>query len=136
MPLPIVPVLALVLSVLAWGLASGRRLPTGFRHRGCQGRFWRRSFPNTPKTRIRIFLQVFADSFAFETRDGLRFSPHDRILTVYRALYPSRWTPDSLELETFAQEIEKRYGLRLKSIWNDQLSLGDVFRAIEAPSNG
>ena len=78
--------------------------------------------------------QVFVDAFAFDTSEKLKFSPEDRILDVYRAVYPSRWTPDSLEVETFACALEKRFGLRLESLWSDQLTLGDVFTAIEAKS--
>jgi hypothetical protein len=40
----------------------------------------------------------------------------------------------SLEVETLACELEKRFGLRLESLWSDQLTLGDVFTAVEAKS--
>lgn len=53
--------------------------------------------------------------------------PDDEILTIYRALYPRRWTPDALELETLAEDVEKRYGLELGHIWNERLSLGQLF---------
>ena len=39
--------------------------------------------------------------------EKLKFSPGDRILDVYRAVYPSRWTPDALGLEAFAEELDK-----------------------------
>ena len=132
MSLPALCVLALVLCIFAWGLKFGGRLPTSFRDRACQGRGWRRAFPRAPKTRIRTFLQVFVDAFAFNAGEKLKFSPKDRILDVYRAVYPSRWTPDSLEVEAFACELERWFGLRLESLWSEQLTLGDVFTAIEA----
>jgi propanediol dehydratase small subunit len=134
MSLPAVCILALVLCIFVWGLKFGGRLPSGFRDRACQGRDWRRAFPRAPKPRIRTFLQVFVDAFAFDANEKLKFSPEDRILDVYRAVYPSRWTPDSLEVETFACELEKRFGLRLECLSSDQLTLGDVFSAIEAKS--
>jgi propanediol dehydratase small subunit len=134
MSLPAVCVLVLVLCIFAWGLKFGGRLPSSFRDRACQARDWRRAFPRAPKARIRTFLQVFVDAFAFDASEKLKFSPEDRILDVYRAVYPSRWTPDSLEVETLACELEKRFGLRLESLWSDQLTLGDVFTAIEAKS--
>jgi hypothetical protein len=126
--------LALVLGILGSGLIFGGRLPSGFRDRACQGRGWRRAFPNAPKERIRAFLQVFVGAFAFRGSERLKFSPDDRILDVYRAVYPSRWVPDSLELEAFASELENQFGLRLESLWNDQLTLGEVFAAVEAKS--
>jgi hypothetical protein len=127
-------VLALVLGILAWGLIFGGRVPKVYRDRACQGTSWRRSFPRASKAQIRAYLQVFANSFAFDADENLKFSPTDRILDVYRAVYPSRWTPDALEVETFAEELEKRFGLRLEALWNDQLTLGEVFAAIEAKS--
>lgn len=134
MPLPTVLILTLVLFVFALGLALGRRLPIGFRDRACQGRTWRREYPKATKAQIRTFLHVFVEAFGFDKTDSLRFSPHDSILTVYRALYPSQWTPDSLEFETWALMLEKRYGHNLSDLWNDQLTLGELFRAIEAPT--
>ena len=128
-------VLALVLGILGSGLIFGGRLPNGFRDRACQGRGWRRAFPNAPKDRIRAFLQVFVGAFAFRDSERLKFSPADRILDVYRAVYPSRWVPDSLELEAFASELENRFGVRLESFWSDQLTLGEVFAAVEAKSD-
>ena len=77
-------VLALVLGILGSGLIFGGRLPSGFRDRACQGRGWRRAFPNAPKDRIRAFLQVFVGAFAFRDSERLQFSPDDRILDVYR----------------------------------------------------
>jgi len=71
---------------------------------------------------------------AFDASEKLKFSPEDRILDVYRAVYPPRHAPDSLELETFACELEKRFGLRLASLWSDQLTPGEVFTAIESKS--
>lgn len=123
--------LAVIIGIFAHGVMFGGRLPRGFRNRSCQGRGWRRAFPATSQARIRAFLQVFADAFAFDSREKLKFSPDDGVLDVYRAVYPSRWTPDALELEAFAQELEKQFGVRLESIWRDQLTLGDVLMAIE-----
>jgi len=40
----------------------------------------------------------------------LKFSPDDRVLDVYRALYPDCTLPDDLELETLARLITQKYG--------------------------
>lgn len=135
MPLAIVPVLALVLLLLATSLVWGRPPPVGFRGRACQGRAWRRAFPDAPRDGIRSFLDVFVESFGFDASCRLSWSPDDRILDVYQALYPRSWGPDAMELEAFALMLEKRYGLRLAERWNDQLTLGALFGAIEERLN-
>lgn len=131
MPLAIVPILALVLFWLTTRFVWNRRLPLGFRNRACQGRAWRRAFPEAPKDRIRSFLDVFVESFGFDSSCRLSWSPQDRILGVYEALYPRPWGGDAMELEAFALMLEKRYGLRLAERWNDQLTLGELFGCIE-----
>ncbi len=34
-----------------------------------------------------------------------------------------------MELETLAQEVECEYGIDLEGLWNDQLTLGELFAA-------
>jgi propanediol dehydratase small subunit len=115
--------------VALWCLAKiGGRLPGPYGDRVCQGREWRREFPNAPKADIREFLTLFVDAFAFSGKDKLKFDPSDKILSVYRTLYPSRWMPDALELETLATEVEKRYGFSFSSVWSEDLTLGDLFK--------
>lgn len=108
-------------------IARRRRLAPLF-NRPCAGREWRRRFPDAPKEEVRQFLQMFVDSFSLERERYLTFRPDDQIMEVYRAINPPKWTvADSLELETFALAIESRYGFSLKSIWRDELTLGEVF---------
>src|SRR5262249_22463438 len=71
--------------------------------RGCMGIRWRRRFPDAPTANIREFLGIFVDAFAFGQRRRGRFSPEDRVMDVYRALYPPEDSmADDLELETLA----------------------------------
>jgi len=123
-------VLGLVVGAIAIAACFVDGLPDRIRQRKCQGAAWRRAFPDAPKQAIRAFLSLFVDAFAFRTSDRLKFAPEDRIIDLYRSVNPSRWLPDALELETFAQDLERRFGFHLESVWNDQLTLGDVFRAI------
>jgi hypothetical protein len=53
--------------------------------------------------------------------------PDDQILSVYRALYPIKGWPDAIELETLALRVEKTYGVELRSIWRDDLTMGEIF---------
>ena len=108
-------------------IARRRRL-SPMLDRSCAGRDWRRAFPDAPKGDIRTFLKLFVDGFALRRKHYLAFRPTDRIMDVYRAINPPEWTAaDSMELEIFAQELERRYGLSLESIWRDDLTLGEVF---------
>jgi hypothetical protein len=120
-------VLAAVICTLAWGVLIAGRLPGPYRTRACQGRAWRRRFPAASKQQIREFLSAFVEAFAFSAGQRLRFSPNDRIIDIYRAMYPSRWMPDGLELEMLAVRMQAHYGLALAELWSEQLTLGDLF---------
>ena len=79
------------------------------------------------KQDIREFLSVFVDAFAFSQKEKLKLHPEDQIFQIYRAIYPSKWMPDALELEAFAKDIEAKYGLALESFLHDKVTLGEVF---------
>jgi propanediol dehydratase small subunit len=66
--------------------------------RSCTGQAWKRSFPHASKQEIRKFLHLFVDAFAFQKSRALYFAPADRVLAIYRALYPVKGWPDALEL--------------------------------------
>jgi hypothetical protein len=113
--------------VIAIEIARRRRL-SPMLSRVCAGRDWRRAFPQAQNDEIRAFLKLFVDGFALRRKYYLAFRPTDRIMDVYRAINPPKWTvADSMELEIFAQELERQYGLSLESIWRDDLTLGEVF---------
>ncbi|CAJ0744381.1 hypothetical protein R16034_04401 [Ralstonia edaphis] len=129
-------VIALFLLLPLWSAFVGWGLPKPFSLRTCQGTSWRRAFPSASKFEIREFLLVFVGAFALPARQKLMLRPDDEILAIYRALYPSRWTPDALELETLAKDIEARYGLEFRRIWNERLSLGELFALTQQHSHG
>jgi hypothetical protein len=120
------------LLLLAWGMWGWGGLPKPFRGRACQGKDWRKAFPNASKEEIREFLQIFVDAFAFKEKERLKFRPGDMILDVYRALYPHKWMADSLEVETFAEDLLRRYGVELHAVWKEDLTLGELFFACRA----
>ena len=66
-------------------------------------------------------------AFAFSDNEKLKLRPDDKILEIYKALYPSKWTPDALEFETLAKDLQQRYSVELEKIWRDDLTLGDLF---------
>jgi hypothetical protein len=99
--------------------------------RGCIGIRWRRRFPDSPKVDIRRFLDFFIDAFGFPTRRRSCFSPDDRILDIYHAMYPpGDALADCMELETFASDIQNHYHVDLKNIWRDDITLGELYARI------
>lgn len=96
--------------------------------RACSGSAWRKNFPDESKDSIREFLECFVNSFAFSSKKRFKFTPHDKIMDVYCALYPSLdWGGDALELETFSINLEQRYKLNLAEVITDDLTLGQLF---------
>lgn len=105
--------------------------------RSCTGRAWKQTFPQALKDEIREFLYTFVNAFAFPRNRALQFAPADRVIAVYRDLYPIKGWPDALELETFALRLEQHYALELPKLWRDNLTLGEIFSRINSPrANG
>jgi propanediol dehydratase small subunit len=95
--------------------------------RACMGIRWRRRFPGAPKTEIREFLDLFVDAFAFRRKRRCSFSPEDRVMEVYRALYPPGSEMDSMELETLCKMLEKRYGVDFFASWREDITLREIY---------
>jgi len=95
--------------------------------RSCTGTEWGNRFPGVPNEVIREFLQAFADGFAFSNEKCLKFSPDDKVMDIYRALYPCKGWPDALEIETFAINLEEKYGLDIAKVEDHEIILGRLF---------
>lgn len=96
--------------------------------RTCAGFAWRRRFPSASKAEIRSFLNLFVNAFAFPEARRLCFTPDDKPLEVYRALYPVPWlVGDSLELETFILTIRETFGVDLLPSWRKDITLGELY---------
>lgn len=122
----------LVLSIIAVGAFLGyvdakMHLRT-YEDRVCQGRYWRRMFPQACKADIRAFLMLFEDAFAIGV-DKLKFHPNDRIEDIYHKLNPYAWGGDALEYETLDDRLKYDYGLELEDVWRGGLTLGELFIA-------
>ena len=124
-----------ILSVFVWvivfdGTIADDTLPKKYRKRSCSGRSWKKAFPKNSKTEIRNFLLLFASAFAFSSKNKLKFEPEDKVLDIYRELYPSKWMPDALEIETLAEDLEKEYSISFNDLWHEDVSLGEIFSKI------
>lgn len=124
-------ILSLIAASVLCSVLFGGRLPKPYNIRTCQGKGWRKAFPSSSKQDIREFLSIFVDAFAFSQKERLKLNPEDQILQIYRAIYPSMWTPDALELETFAKGIEAKYGFSLESVWHEKVTLGELFQTTQ-----
>lgn len=112
---------------IATNLATHRRLLI-YWQRACTGRQWKRRFPDASKSQIRAFLELFVNAFAFSSKRRLCFSPDDRVMEIYRTLYPPDWSiADTLELEFLAHDIAKTYGTDIIPLWRDDISIEDLF---------
>ena len=95
--------------------------------RYCTGVEWKRQFPDAPSDEIRRFLTLFINAFLFKSKQRLKFSPSDRIMDIYHAVYFDTFMADALELETFVRSIEKEYRIDLLSKWREDFTMGDIF---------
>lgn len=83
-------VILLVLIVMLPYYLKRKKLLQKYWLRSCTGKDWKRRFPEVPKGDIRDFLEVFVDAFAFSSKKRLKFNPEDKVMDVYRAIYPHR----------------------------------------------
>jgi hypothetical protein len=84
---------------------------------------------------IREFLGLFAGAFGFRRSRLMCFTPDDRVMDVYRTIYPPKWTlADSMELESFAKDVGRHYGVDLFHLWRDEITLGEVFALTQRTS--
>jgi hypothetical protein len=116
-------------SYVAWLVSNAqrRRALERYWNRACMGIRWRRRFPESLKSDIREFLDIFTDAFGFSRASCCYFSPDDRVLEVYRALYPDRFMADSMELETLNSRLHKRYAIDMRSFWREDITLGELY---------
>ena len=121
----------LILAALAWAAFHGWQKPNSLRYRPWQGRVWRSAFPGASRKDIRDFLSLFVSAFAFRDSETLHFRPDDEVLGIYRDVNPTRWLPDTAELELLAKALRDKYGLMLDDIWHEGLTLGGLFQRVQ-----
>ncbi len=127
---PTVLFVAAIVAIVAWGILFSGKLPVPFGARSCQGKSWRRSFPDASKNEVREFLSTFTESFAFHERERLKLNPNDQLLDIYRALYPHKWQADALEFETLNEAVQAKYGINLNEVWQEGMTLGQLFHHV------
>jgi propanediol dehydratase small subunit len=125
-----VPIALFLFTGLAGGLLVQMQVRKSLRpywNRACMGIRWRRRFPDSPKSEIREFLVLFVDAFAFRRKRRCCFAPDDKVMDVYRALYPPGSWADGLELETMCKMLKKQYGVDYFTSWREDITLGEIY---------
>jgi len=114
-----------------------REFTTGtspYRGRRCNGKSWRKTFPNASKESIREFLDFFVDGMGFSSKIKLKFHPNDMVIDVYRSLYSGR-TPagDQMECETFLENLSCSFDIEMQELldkWYEQITLGELYETV------
>lgn len=122
-------VIFVILILYTYSTIWGGKAPKPYNTRKPTARKWKKEFPDIENDEIRKFLLLFAYAFAFKPKYKFQFEPSDRIADIYNALYPLKGA-DSMELETLAIDIEKEYPVDFDHIWNENLTLGELFRYV------
>jgi hypothetical protein len=120
--------IVLSVAVAAWAeIVRGQHLRP-LLSRPCAGIRWRRGFSDASPNDIREFLRAFAECFTLTRKHRVVFRPDDRIMDIYLAFNPPPCTiGDNMELEELAIQMENHYGINLKDVWHDQITLGELF---------
>jgi hypothetical protein len=98
-----------------------------FWSRACTGIRWKRRFPDSSASQIREFLDIFVAAFAFPQKRRLSFSPDDKVMEIYRGLYPDRFMTDCLELVFLTRRMQERYGIDVATFWKEDITLAELF---------
>ena len=130
LPAKWLPIGLCAFAAIAGGLVGSTPMRNAMRtywQRACTGICWKRRFPNAPKAEIREFLILFVEAFAFHRKRRCCFSPDDRVMDVYRALYPPGSWVDAMELECFCKMLKKRYGIDFAATWHENITLEEIY---------
>ena len=112
-----------------------RKLLQPYWDRGCMGARWRKCFPSDSKAAIREFLNIFVNAFGFKKNQKLCFSPDDRVMDIYHALYPPGCWADCMDLKDLAGSLETRYRIDVCALWRDDITLGQLYEYTRTGEN-
>lgn len=106
--------------------------PQPYHARTCQGRQWRREFPDARNREVDVFLGTLAHALSYPARDKLKLRPDDAVYQVYRARYRLAGLHGARELDRLSRLMEKRYHVAVDDLWTKTLTLGELFEATRA----
>jgi hypothetical protein len=126
------------LMVVAWILGLMHdRTPRVYRERKCTGREWKRAFPDADASEIRKFLYALTEAFAFNRKNGLKFSPTDTFTEIYIKVYKHPWmVADELEDVEFILTLEEEFGKEIADdLVDEDPTLGELFDFLRKNAN-
>lgn len=104
------------------------KLPSPYKTRPLQPKVWKQHFGAESYSFCELVLTELCDAFLFTQESRFRFLPDDRLAAIYHACHPpwKFWDwGDSMELETLAQNLEKRFGIDLTK-GHSEITLGEI----------
>jgi hypothetical protein len=85
-----------------------QQLPPPYSQRISDEGIWRATYQSDFDT-VEKTLKVFCSAFLLPFDERFKLTPDDRIYDIYKALYPNKWTPDTLEYEFLIKGMEKEF---------------------------
>src|SRR5690348_4094265 len=113
----------------------GEGPPQPYHARTCQGRQWRREFPDARNREVDVFLGTLARALSYPAREKLKLRPDDAVYQVYRARCRLAGWAGAREHERLSRLMEKRYHVAVDDLWTKTLTLGELFEATRATAS-
>ncbi|MEM7576565.1 MAG: hypothetical protein AAF328_03735 [Planctomycetota bacterium] len=132
----LVATLALLYIVMCGLENSARRIAFGrVAQRSCAGFAWRARCRRERTLAVRSFLESVVDEMGLPRKLTAKLRPDDRIMDIYRWIYPPNRNlgADALELECLSLELERRYRVSLADMFGDDVRFGDLFDRLHRP---
>jgi len=80
---------------------------------------WRERFPESSEAEVGEFLRMFVDAFLLRRGAEFAFGPGDRVMDVYRGIYPRRGMADAMEGEVFVISVTGEMDAALREQFDD-----------------
>ena len=106
---PVVLALQLLWNQWQTGWFFSIRMPRPYRDRQSQEAAWKSRYPDAFHPEVDCILTLICETFLVLPNNRLQFAPDDRLLDIYRACYPRRWSwlrGDCMEIESIMTALD------------------------------
>jgi len=104
MSIALIITISIVLLAAIFGFRS-RPIWWFLRERAPDQDLWQRLYTPEQLPVALLALRAITDAFLLRQDDAYRLRPEDKLLAIYRAAYPNKQTPDSLEFEMLSKNL-------------------------------
>lgn len=87
---------------------------------------WNDLFPNQSE-RIKTFLNIFAHSFALDTKYSNRLSPSDHINVIYDQIYSQNPLGDFMEHASLFTDLENTFNIEFPEDLDQSITLQELY---------